>query len=94
MESRNEPDLEVVLELVDGTEPSVELGPNARVTVTIISADIVCSSPISYNEFYYTNHYFSKRHNWCTILFIIVVLYCNFTRVATVFNSARRIEFA
>ena len=46
MESMNESDVQVVLELVDGTEPSVELGPNARVTVTIISADIiVCSIP-------------------------------------------------
>ena len=46
MEIRNESDVQVVLELVDGTEPSVKLGPNARVTVTIVSADIiVCSIP-------------------------------------------------
>ena len=44
MESRNESDVQVVLELVDGTEPSVELGPNPRVTVTIISADIIVCS--------------------------------------------------
>ena len=37
--------VQVVLELVDGTEPSVELGPNATVTVTIVSSDIVCSIP-------------------------------------------------
>ena len=47
MEIRNESDVQVVLELVDGTEPSVELGPNVRVTVTIVSADIVCSIPTS-----------------------------------------------
>ena len=40
----NESDVQVVLELVEGTEPSVELGPNARVTVTIVSTDIIVYS--------------------------------------------------
>jgi hypothetical protein len=37
--------VEVVLELVDGTETSVELGPNARVAVTIVRMDIICFVP-------------------------------------------------
>ena len=45
MESRNESDVQVVLKLVNGTEPSVKLGPNTRVAVTIISADFVCFIP-------------------------------------------------
>ena len=44
METGNETVVEVVLELADGTEPSVELGSNRRVSVTIITVDI-CSTP-------------------------------------------------
>ena len=44
MDTGNETVVEVVLELADGTEPSVELGSNRRVSVTIITVDI-CSTP-------------------------------------------------
>ena len=47
MEVRNESDVQVVLELVDGTEPSVELGPNARITVTIVSLDSALFQQVS-----------------------------------------------
>ena len=44
MEGGNETDgVGVVLELEYGTEPSVELGPNSRIALTIVSVDI-CSS--------------------------------------------------
>ena len=41
----NETVVEVVLELVNGTEPSVLLGPSARASVTIVTTDIICFVP-------------------------------------------------